>query len=274
MTRALSSGYLAHLAGLTQSVVELYKISAVGMSLFTYTDSKEAVRYHGLTYTPYPIKREKVNFSVDLRVDQTSVRLARNWGLDRAVTANLLSGAAFSITRVRKEAPDHDNMLLFDGEIANIASGFSEIQLRAQTLDFLNFLLPRREIQVACNWKLYDKFCSVGVTTFQSSGVTSQASATGRILNSTTFSGETNEYYTLGYVEITSGDNKHLKRSISSHTSDAVTVIPPFPFTLAQSTSFKVVPGCRHDIGDCEDKFNNLINYGGFPYVPKQDAIM
>ena len=274
MTRVLSTGYSAHLAGLTQAVVELYKISAAGMSLFTYTDSKESVTYHGLTYKPYPIKRSKIIFSADLRVDQTSISLATNWGLNRAITSNTLSGAAFSITRVRKDAPDHDNILLFEGEVANISSSFNQLELRAQTLDFLNFLLPRREIQVACNWKLYDKFCSLGLTTYQSDGITSQSSPSGKTLYSSTFSAKSNDYYTLGFIEMTDGDNKNFKRSISDHTSNTITVIPPFPYAVGQTASFKVAPGCKHDIDDCENKFNNLINYGGFPFVPKQDAVL
>ena len=29
-----------------------------------------------------------------------------------------------------------------------------------------------------------------------------------------------------------------------------------------------IYPGCAHTLSDCRDKFNNLDNYGGFPYIP------
>lgn len=30
----------------------------------------------------------------------------------------------------------------------------------------------------------------------------------------------------------------------------------------------KIAPGCNRSMGDCGGKFNNLLNYGGFPYIP------
>lgn len=35
--------------------------------------------------------------------------------------------------------------------------------------------------------------------------------------------------------------------------------------------SITAYPGCRHTIADCRDKFDNLDNFGGFPYVPNKN---
>jgi len=275
MTRALSSGFLTHLSGNEQNVVELYKISAVGMSLFTYTDSKEDVSYHGLTYKAYPIKRSKIVFSTDLRVDQTNIRVAKNWGFNRAINADLLSGSSLSIVRVNKNNPNEDNLTLFHGEVANISSGFQELELRGQTLDFLNYQIPRREIQVACNWKLYDRFCAVGLTLYQEAGTLSQTSSLGKDLVSSVFSSKSDNYFRQGFIEITTGENDKIKRHVSWHVGETVTVIPPFPFSsIPSGTTFKIAPGCKHDTDDCENLFNNIINYGGYPYTPKQDSAL
>jgi uncharacterized phage protein (TIGR02218 family) len=274
MSKNLPASFSTHLSGTTHSTVELYKISAVGMSLFTYTDSKESVSYLGLEYTPYPIKRSKIAFSTDLMVDQTIITMAKNWGANRGIDINLFSGADLSITRVNKDNPNVDNLLMFDGEVADIVTNFETIEMRSQTLDFLNFEIPRREIQVGCNWKLYDKFCALGLTLFQDVGSVSSSALLGRELISTTFSGQTNDYYTQGFIEMTSGNNKSLKRNVSSHVGMTITVVPNFPSSVVSGSEFKIAPGCRKDIVDCESKFSNLINYGGFPYTPKQDDII
>jgi|GEM_PF-5803044 uncharacterized phage protein (TIGR02218 family) len=274
MSKNLPSSFSTHLSGTTHSTVELYKISAVGMSLFTYTDSKESVNYLGIEYTPYPIKRGKIAFSTDLMVDQTVITMAKNWGVDRGIDINLFSGADLSITRVNKDNPNVDNLLMFDGEVADIVTNFETIEMRSQTLDFLNFEIPRREVQVSCNWKLYDKYCAVGLTLFQTAGTIDETAFLGRELVSTTFSGQTNDYYTQGFIQMTSGDNINLRRNVSSHTGLTITVVPNFPYAVDEFDNFKISPGCRKDIIDCETKFSNLINYGGFPYTPKQDDII
>jgi len=40
------------------------------------------------------------------------------------------------------------------------------------------------------------------------------------------------------------------------------------PFAPAEGDTFNVAFGCDHTQATCQSKFNNLINFRGFPYVP------
>lgn len=48
----------------------------------------------------------------------------------------------------------------------------------------------------------------------------------------------------------------------------------PFPHDFQVGDSVAIVKGCDRLLATCRDKFNNLANYGGFPFVPSQDGIM
>ena len=283
MARILSSSFTNTLAGLTMNVVELYKISATGMSTFTYTDSNSKlylspstlVGYAGLTYAPYPIKRNKISFSTDLKIDQTEVILAKNWGIDNAIVKDILGGASIQIIRVNADLPDEDRLLLFDGEIADTNIDEQDITLRCQTLDFLNLELPKREFQVACNWQLYDEFCNVILSDFTLGLTTENLNTTTRnIISAPSIANQSDDYYLGGYVQSNSGTNSGLKRHISSHIGQTVTVTPPFPFDFELTDDIDVIPGCDHSIVDCEVKFDILINYGGYPWIPNQDSVL
>jgi len=41
---------------------------------------------------------------------------------------------------------------------------------------------------------------------------------------------------------------------------------PPFPVVVGDDVD--IVPGCRKRLSDCRDKWNNVVNFGGFPNVP------
>ncbi len=279
MTKTIYGSLLPHVAGLTHSVVELYKISAVGMSTFTWTDANVGVSFTGQTYYPWPIKRSKISFSSDFRTDQTEITVAKNWGLERAVTSDFLAGANCRILRVRMDQASSDYTVMFAGEIGNIQNQEMELVLRAHTLDFLNVEVPKREYQVMCNWKLYDQFCTIDAHGFMAGSCFSSISPDGKSLYSGGFAGTSQttfgaNYWDQGYLRITSGENAGLKREVSWHVGQSITVVPPFPFTVNAQDNFQVYPGCAHDTSACATKFDNLRNYGGFPFIPRQDDIL
>lgn len=279
MTRPLSDSFNASLAGQTMSVVELFSISSVGMSSFRYTDGNESISYAGLTYDPYPVKRSRISFTSDLKVDETTLTFAKNWGVDNAIRRDTLAGADVQIVRVNRDIPDDSNVILFDGEIGDTTINELNVVARCQTLDFLNVELPLREYQVACNWRIYDVYC--GLTQADHSLTSTITGGVRNVLVGPNIAGTSqddplaDEYWTLGFAQALSGMNEDIIRQVTSHTGMTVTVVPPFPFDFDLDTdTVKLVLGCNHSVSDCEDVFSNLINYGGFPFIPNEDTMI
>ncbi len=275
-TEEFSTSFASHLAGTTQSAVELFSISAPGMTSQYYTDCNTSINMPtiGITYTPYAIRRSKISFSTDLKPNGVEINMALNSDLSTARLKGVLAGASVSITRVNVDDPDNQNLLLFDGEVGAVDIDEDVLTVKATTLDFLSQELPRREYQVACNWRLFDDYCTLGLTNYQLTGTFSSASTDRKTLVSTTFAGQSNDYFLQGFVTITSSLNDQVKRNVTSHAGNTVTVVPPFPFDVAATDTFNIAPGCKHDVTDCENKFDNIINYGGFPWIPTQDVVL
>ncbi len=48
----------------------------------------------------------------------------------------------------------------------------------------------------------------------------------------------------------------------------------PMPNTVAVGHTFNIIAGCDKLKQTCLDKFNNIVNFRGFPDVPGTDKIM
>jgi hypothetical protein len=46
------------------------------------------------------------------------------------------------------------------------------------------------------------------------------------------------------------------------------------PYAPAQGDEFTVYPGCDKSVFACRNKFNNFLNYGGFPFIPNEETAL
>lgn len=81
---------------------------------------------------------------------------------------------------------------------------------------------------------------------------------------------ESADYFAYGTLQFTSGANAGLKPvEIKRHEADGtIEVFEPFYYVPAPGDSYTLIPGCRKRLADCRDKWNNVINHFGFPYMP------
>jgi len=88
--------------------------------------------------------------------------------------------------------------------------------------------------------------------------------------------GEAADIFGAGTIRFTSGANGGLSaQEIRSHAADGTLVVfEPFPFLPAVGDAYEMIRGCRKRLADCKTRwngsatYNNVANYGGFPYVP------
>lgn len=81
---------------------------------------------------------------------------------------------------------------------------------------------------------------------------------------------EAADYFGAGYISFTTGDNVGLKPlEIKSYAADGtITTFESAYYAVQVGDEYELVPGCRKRITDCRDKWNNVLNFGGFPSVP------
>lgn len=63
-------------------------------------------------------------------------------------------------------------------------------------------------------------------------------------------------------------------RRVKAYIPGQWTLQDEFPFTLAGNEAYTMVAGCNKTPLACRVKFANLVNFGGFPFVPGNDAVI
>lgn len=75
------------------------------------------------------------------------------------------------------------------------------------------------------------------------------------------------DYFLSGIVK----DSVGVMRFVTAQSGQNITFSYPFESLLANDR-IVLIPGCDHLNTTCSDKFNNLINYGGFPFFPTDNG--
>lgn len=79
--------------------------------------------------------------------------------------------------------------------------------------------------------------------------------------------GKPDGYFSNGTITFTSGTSNGLTYQVKAHTGNQVTLALPTAFVIATGTTFVLKAGCDKTLDTCKAKFNNVINFGGFPHV-------
>ncbi len=81
------------------------------------------------------------------------------------------------------------------------------------------------------------------------------------------------ETYRNARLTWTSGANTGLTFEVKDIVSGTVTMWIPCPLDIQPGDGYTIIPGCGKTKDDCTTRFNNYINFGGFPDLPGNDAL-
>jgi uncharacterized phage protein (TIGR02218 family) len=249
--------------------IELYRF-VVGSDTYEYTSATDEVTVGGLTYKPRAIKRSRIGQGPEDRKSLLEVELPAADILPSRYMAVVPGRTAeLTLQRVqRSDFPGPEVVTLFKGKVQSV--GFSsngklakiavapEVAATARSI-------PKFGFQSLCNHFVYDDRCQVDDTDpayrLSNAAVASVTSATITVPGALAFP---NGWFTGGFVEALGGDDSRL---ILAHDGDELTLLLPFPFNV-DGQLVTLLAGCAHDLATCDSKFSNVINFGGFAFVP------
>jgi hypothetical protein len=149
------------------------------------------------------------------------------------------------------------------GRVLGVEVGESTTRIRCESAQVsLKRIGLRRLYSRACSHVLYSQAC--GATPIQAG--MQVANVHGRTVTFTaplppgvagTLAG--------GWLETGAG----ARHMIVAEQASSVELLQPA--TLAPGTAVTVVAGCDHSTASCAGRFNNLDNYGGFPFIPQKN---
>lgn len=138
----------------------------------------------------------------------------------------------------------------------------------------LGFIFDR-----TCQYDLGDSNCGVALSGFTTSGTvtTPDSDEPRRKFTSNTGGPGTDDVFNFGKLTWTTGANTGLTQEVKDFTAagpDLVELFLPMPFDIEAGDTYSVHQGCDRTLGTCRDKFSNLGNHGGFPFMPTTDDVL
>jgi len=122
--------------------------------------------------------------------------------------------------------------------------------------------------QYLCRVPLYGPECGLSMHDYGMSGEVSNVSgltldiagASGEIEG---WSGEIDGWYVGGFLK----QGSYTYRQILGHSGDTIQIDKRIA-GLEDGMTVVIYPGCNHALQTCREKFDNLLNYRGFPFIP------
>jgi uncharacterized phage protein (TIGR02218 family) len=85
---------------------------------------------------------------------------------------------------------------------------------------------------------------------------------------------EADRWFELGTIEWLSGVNQGLRSEVKSFVAGTFVLWQPTVEPIVIGDTYRAIPGCDKLRDTCIQKFNNFVNFGGFPDVPGKDALI
>ena len=236
---------------------------------FNYTSGEDETVIGALTYTPIAIERSQIFLGTEVSRDILIITMPLSASpAERYIL--IVPGQIATLTikrRHRTDTPTPELITIFKGLVRSASyteNGYTA-QLAVVPLTYgLGREVPRITFQGLCNYVLYDNHCTVLQGAYDFTGPVTLVD--GDEITITGVTAQPDDYYTGGFVQWEGNDF----RLILDHVGDIITVLMPFPDDVT-GENLTVFAGCDHTIATCKTKFDNVVNYGGFAFVPKKD---
>ena len=252
-------------------------------TIFNWTTAPVNIVYNGITFsTRGPLLQMKgIQWRIGVETDILKLQLwasstneaqqIENTAIMQAVQQGLTDNALVTVQRLFTQTWGDwsaGSVTLFRGNVSDTIVDMAHVEFDLKSRkELFNIPFPYLTYQPACQWPLYGAGCDLEASDFVVAGAVTSGS--GPLLMNTNLT-QVDQYFSEGYMTFTSGPNDGLSRTIRQYVnaSGQILLFSPYPFTPGIGDTFNAYPGCDKKQATCQNKFNNLINFWGMPYLP------
>lgn len=276
--RELPPGLQAHLDTGATTLCWCWRIVRSDGAQFGFTDHDRALGFDGTVYeADAGFTATDIESSVGLGVDNLDAASAlRSDSLNEDdLSAGLFDNATIEIYRVNWQDPSQ-RLLMRSGTLGEVKRGphafLAEVRGLAQELQ-----QPKgRLFQFGCDADLGDTRCRVdlGQAGFSASGTVQSVSGS-RAMTVTGLDSFATDWFSRGLLTWTSGGNTGRAMEIKVHANTGGVVTVELWQRMSQPVNsgdaFVAKAGCDKQFTTCREKFDNVLNFRGFPHMPGND---
>lgn len=266
-----------------------------------YTDGETDVVYDSQTYTPLPIKTGKIEssgkmetpeVSIDVPRDSQLAELFRIYPPSRVVTVVIRQGHIPNADDPPAWATGDNFPIVWLGRVLESSRDGPDARLTCEaTSASMKRSGLRRHYQWPCPLVLYGPRCAADRLAASTTSTVATISGNRLTLNTPwqkqvedpppdplpdpytpTFSDIGGANYTGGLVEWTGSEGPEQRAIMRVTDLDEIILNGP-AFDLDVGDTVTVLLGCPHTLQGCEALHNNVVNYGGHPYIPTHNPL-
>lgn len=236
-------------------------------TITTQTSADSDIEYNAEVYEAQPIRRtqaesknELSRASIDISMDLSNPLAQRHLGspVDNVVTLTIL------------QITDMGTYTFWKGRLSTVKATNKGVTLTFESI-FTSLRRPglRGRYQKSCRHALYGRGCKVDPELFAVIGYI--GAIAGTVITVPGLDAYPSGRFRGGMIQAPDG----VVRFITNHVGNTLTLSRPFQTLIdlfaingPGTVEVNVFPGCAHNMSDCSAVFDNLLNYGGFPWIP------
>lgn len=249
--------------------IDLYRI-VMGSQVWTLTPIDTDQYYDAGSGTERYVSTTLGRGQIEQKAEINKASVDVNLPLDHSLAVNLLSSFSEQILTLTIFT-DRDGQVetTWKGRLASLKPDDPFITLTFESI-FTSLRRPglRAHFMRSCRHALYGRGCNLDPEDFAVDATLN--AIVGTTLTVPEAALQPNGFYLGGMVRAPDGTLGY----VVTHVGSALTLQRvPYPLTTAFAASgpglaIKIYPGCDLSRTTCINKFNNLLNYGGFDWIP------
>ena len=278
--RTLPQGLKDALASGATTLCRCWRLTRRDGVVMGFTDHDRPVSFDGVSYEPGSgFSGEAIESAMGLGVDSHAVQgaLSSSAITDEDVERGLYDGAEVELWLVDWQEPAN-RLLLTRGSIGEIRrrSGVFEAEV-VGLAEKLNQPYGRAYLPT-CDRRLGDAKCGVDLTSpLYNAGGTVTA-----LLDPQRFTVSGLDAFSRGWFDngrfvwssgANAGGEAHVKTHLTPSTGATIELWLSPPLPVAVGDMFEITAGCDKTFATCKEKFDNILNFRGFPHMPGDDWV-
>lgn len=265
--------------------VELFfvRFGSEGGSFYAFTDAEAPITLDGIEYAPMASEREKIEvsgrledkeLSLMLAIDHPLAELTKFYPPSWVITITIRQGHVADPAAPSEWAQGENFPVAWNGRILERVGGQGAMvnMVCGPSGHSMNMPGLRRNYQWSCPHALYGVMCQAN-----KAAATTQEVVTVATGNRVELAGDwgltevPRDRYRGGMIQWQGGHATEYRMILGITEEDVILVSGPT--FLEEDDEIELVLGCGRTLADCDDLHNNAVNYGGMPWIPKNNPI-
>ena len=274
-----STGFKTHIANGT--ICTCIRVQDALGTYYGFTDHDIQLTIDGLTYKP-SAALERISMNLRNNAEVSNQELASAWSIDLPqddLQSGIFDNAEVYVFKVSWVDVTLGKIDIFKGQLGTVQ--WSEDGFRADIVSSMQQLSKPlgATVTLKCRHKLFSTandqqigFCGVNPASFTYSGSISTIVVQKLKFTMPTLS-LASGFCSNGTIIWTGGNNNGFESFVKIHTSggtDTIELFLPTNLAMQVGDTFTIYAGCNKTTYYCKNKFNNLVNFGGFPHIKNE----